>query len=180
MISRCRRSAIRRSRPRKGHRPCRHQRALQRECGEVRDGGIASGIGRFDRLGLVARAGRMHRGVGERQRHGERLRPQPAAVAARAFGRGHVLHHVLAIALGLGVLERVAQPVEDAVESRAADLVARRTVEQQLLLVLGQRRERLLEIDLVLVGRELDQSQQILRRRSRAPSRRPAAASTSP
>ena len=87
-------------------------------------------------LGLVARAGRMHGGVHQgsvtASDSGRSLRPWQ-----RGIGRGHELHHVLAIALGLGVLEGVAQPVEDAVESCAADLVARRTVEQQLLLVLG-------------------------------------------
>jgi hypothetical protein len=38
-------------------------------------------------------------------RDGQRLRPQALALADRAGRRGHVLHHVLAIALGLRVFE---------------------------------------------------------------------------
>ena len=88
-------------------------------------------------------------------------------MAARALRRGHVLHHVLAIALALGVLQRVAQPRDHAVEAGPANLLARRPIEQQVLLRLGQVGERLLQLDAVLLRRQLDHAQQVLRGRAR-------------
>ena len=52
---------------------------------------------------------------------GEGFRAQALAVAARADGRGHVLHHVLAVALGFGVFEVGAKVGEDAVEAGARE-----------------------------------------------------------
>src|SRR6202020_425222 len=53
---------------------------------------------------------------------GEGLGTEALAVADGADGRGHVLHHVLAVALGFGVFEVAAEVVEDAVEAGAAGL----------------------------------------------------------
>ena len=99
--------------------------------------------------------------------HRERLRPQPLAMAARALRRRHELHHVLAIALALGVLQRVAQPGDHPMEAGPANLLTRRPVEQQVLLRLGQVGERLLQPDAVLLRRQLDHPQQVLRSRPR-------------
>ena len=89
---------------------------------------------------------------------GERLRTQPLALAARACGGGHVLHHVLAVALGFGVVEVGAQVREDAVEAGAADLILGRAVQQKVLLRLGKVAERQLEVNLVLFCCELDEA----------------------
>ena len=71
------------------------------------------------------------------------------ALADRAEGGGHVLHHVLAVALGLGVFEVGAEIVEDAVEAGAASLVARGAIEEEVLLLGGEVFEWLLDVDLV-------------------------------
>ena len=55
---------------------------------------------------------------------GEGFGAEAAAFADGAGGRGHVLHHVLAVALGFGVFEVGAEVVEDAVEAGAAGFVA--------------------------------------------------------
>src|ERR1039458_6672605 len=92
---------------------------------------------------------------------GQGFGAEALAVTARAGGRGHVLHHVLAIALGAGVVEVGAQIGEYAVKAGAADFVYRRAVEEEVLLRLGQVLERNLQVDLVLVGGELDKAQQV-------------------
>ena len=115
----------------------------------------------FDGLGFVVRGGRVRGGVGEWDGDGEGFGAEAPAVAAGALGRGHELHHVLAVAFGFGVFEVVAEPVEDAVEAGAADLVARWAVEEEVLLVFGEIGEGLLEVDLVFFGGELDEAQEV-------------------
>ena len=88
---------------------------------------------------------------------GRRRRP----LQTRAEGRGHVLHHVLAVALGFGVFEVAAEVVEDAVEAGAAGFGAGRAVEEEVLLLGGEVGEGLLEVDLVLFGGKLDEAQQV-------------------
>ena len=149
------------------HRPRAHQRPLQGQPGEVRNRCIPPRIGRLHRLRLILRRRWMHRRAGQRNRHRQRLRPQSPPMASRTLGRRHELHHVLAIALRLRILERLAQPVEDAVKTRSPHFIARRPIQQQILFLLTELRERLLQINLVLLRRQLDQPQQILRRRPR-------------
>ncbi len=76
-------------------------------------------------------------------------------------GRGHVLHHVLAVALGFGVFEVGAEVVEDAVEAGAAGFVARGAVEEEVLLLGGEVFEGLLDVDLVFFGGEFDEAEEI-------------------
>ena len=88
---------------------------------------------------------------------GRRRRP----LQTGAGGRGHVLHHVLAVALGFGVFEVGAEVVEDAVEAGAAGFVAVGAVEEEVLLLGGEVLEGLLDVDLVLVGGELDEAEEV-------------------
>ena len=75
----------------------RGEGAVEREGGEVGDGEAAD----FD---------------------GERLGAQALAAADRAGGRGHVAHHVLAVAVAARFFEGVAEVGEDAVEAGARAL----------------------------------------------------------
>ena len=98
---------------------------------------------------------------GDREGDGEGFRAEAAAFADGADGRGHVLHHVLAVALGFCLFEVGAEVAEDAVEAGAAGFVAWRAVEEEVLLLGGEVFERLLEVDLVLFGGELDEAQEV-------------------
>ncbi len=92
---------------------------------------------------------------------GEGFGAEAAAFADGAGGRGHVLHHVVAVALGFGVFEVGAEVVEDAVEAGAAGFVARGAVEEEVLLVGGEGFEGLLDVDLVFFGGELDEAEEV-------------------
>ena len=147
------------------------QGAVERKGGEVGDGGVG-GLGRRgiphlrgEMWGTLA-CGSVGRrsggwGDGEGEGYGKGLRAEPATVALGAAGRGHVLHHVLAVALGPGVFEVGAEIGVDAVEAGAGGLGALRAVEEEILLGLAQFGEGALEVDLVLVGRELDEAEEI-------------------
>ena len=92
---------------------------------------------------------------------GEGFGAEAAAFADGAEARGHVLHHVLAVALGLGVFEVGAEVVEDAVEAGAAGLVSGRAVEEEVLLLGGEVFEGLLDVDLVFFGEQLDEAEEV-------------------
>ena len=117
----------------------RRERAVQRQGGEVGDGEAAD----LD---------------------GQRLRAQALAAADRAGRGGHVGHHVLAIAVAASLFDRVAQESQNAVKAGARRFALGRAVDQQVLLARGQVFERSLEVDLVAVGGEMDELEQILRR----------------
>ena len=95
--------------------------------------------------------------------HGERLRAEALAAANRAGRRGHVGHHVLAIAIAARLFHAVAQEGEDAMEAGARSLVLWRPVDQDVLVLDGQVFKRKLEVDLIAVGCEMNQLEQILR-----------------
>src|SRR5260370_33809774 len=92
---------------------------------------------------------------------GEGFGAEAAAFADGAEACGHVLHHVLAVALGFGVFEVGAEVVEDAVEAGAAGLVARGAVEEEVLLLGGEVCEGLLGVDLVFFGGEIDEGEEV-------------------
>ena len=75
---------------------------------------------------------------------GERFGAQALAVAGRALGGGHVLHHPLAVGVGFGFFERVAQIREDAVEAGAGGFGLRRSDEEKFLLFEGELLEGVL------------------------------------
>jgi hypothetical protein len=85
------------------------RRAVERERGEVGDGEAAD----FD---------------------GERLGAQALAAADGAGRGGHVVHHVLAIAVAAGFFDAVAEEGEDAVEAGARGFVFGRAVDEDVLL----------------------------------------------
>ena len=114
------------------------ERAVERQRGEVGDGEAAD----LD---------------------GERLGAQ-ALAAADGAGRGrHEVHHVLAIAVAAGFVDGVAQVGEDAVEAGARGFALGRAVDQDVLLLGRQIFEGLLEVDLVAVGGQVDELEQVLR-----------------
>lgn len=82
-------------------------------------------------------------------------------MADGAGGGGHVLHHVVAVALGAGFVEVGAEVGEDAVEAGAGGFALGRAVEEQILVGLGEFFEGGLEVDGVLVGGELDEAEQV-------------------
>src|ERR1700760_4396092 len=92
---------------------------------------------------------------------GEGFGAEAATLADGAEAGGHVLHHVLAVALGFGLFEVGAEVVEDAVEAGASGFVARGTIEEEVLLFGGEVFERLLDVDLVFFGGELDKAQEV-------------------
>jgi hypothetical protein len=117
---------------------CR-ERAIERQGGEVGDGKAAD----FD---------------------GERLGAQ-ALAAADGAGRGrHVAHHVFAIAVAARFLGVVAQVGEDAVEAGARRFALGRPVDENVLLFWRQIFEWRFQVDLVAIGGELDELDEVLRR----------------
>src|SRR5579875_1199536 len=94
---------------------------------------------------------------------GEGLRAEAGAVAAGALRRGHEAHHVLAVGLGLRLLHVVAEVAEDPVEAEACALAARRAVQQEILLFLGQIFKWLLEVDPELFSDKLYCPKKIMR-----------------
>ena len=114
------------------------ERAVEREGGEVGDGEAAD----LD---------------------GERLGAQALAAADGAGRRGHEVHHVLAIAVAAGLVDGVAQVGEDAVEAGARRFAFGRAVDEDVLLLGRQVFEGSLEVDLVAVGGEMDELEQVLR-----------------
>ena len=72
------------------------------------------------------------------------------------------MHHVLAVALGIGLVQVGAKVVEDAVEAGAGGLALGRAVEQEVLVGAGDLAEGNLQVDLVLVCGELDKSEEVL------------------
>ena len=67
--------------------------------------------------------------IRNRNRHCQRLRPQPATLALRARARAHVLHHVLAIALALGVFKVRPEIGKDPMKPRPPALACRGAVQ---------------------------------------------------
>ena len=94
---------------------------------------------------------------------GERLGAQALAAADRAGRGGHEVHHVLAVALAAGLVDAVAEVGENAVEAGARRFALGRAVDQDVLLLGGQIFKGKLEVDLVALGGEVDQLEQILR-----------------
>ena len=92
---------------------------------------------------------------------GEGFGAEAFAFADRAEARGHVLHHVFAVALGFGVFEVGAEVVEDAVEAGSACFVAGRAVEEEVLLLGGEVLEGLSDVDLVFFGGEFDEAEEV-------------------
>ena len=94
--------------------------AFEGEGGEVGDGEVR-GL-RWSVYPTQAELGWGTRVLWERNGDGdgEGFGAEALAVAARAGGRGHVLHHVFAIALGFGFVEVGAEIGEDAVEAGSA------------------------------------------------------------
>ncbi len=151
------------------HGARRRQRPLQREPSEVGDGHITSRVGALRRLGVIFLLvhGRVQGCRGHGQRHRQRLRTEPRAMAGGALGGRHKAHHVLAIGLGLRLLHVVAQVAEDAMKAEPGTFGAGRPVQQQILMLLRQILERLLQIDLELFSCKLYRPQEILRGRAR-------------
>ena len=114
------------------------ERAVERQGGEVGDGEAAD----FD---------------------GERLRAQALAAADGAGRGGHEVHHVLAIAVAAGFVDGVAQIGEDAVEAGARRFALGRAVDQDVLLLGRQIFKGSFEVDLVALGGEVDELEQVLR-----------------
>ncbi len=114
------------------------ERAVERQRSEVGDGEAAD----FD---------------------GEGLGTQALAAAGGAGRGGHEVHHVLAIAVAARFVDGVAQIGEDAVEAGARGFALGRTVDQDVLLLGRQVFEGLLQIDVVAVGGEVDELEQVLR-----------------
>ena len=99
----------------------------------------------------------------------QRLRPQPLAAADRAGRGGHEVHHVLAVAVAAGLVDAVAQVGQNAVEAGARRLAFGRAIDQEVLVLDRQIFEGKLEVDLVALGGQVDQLEQILRGRSPGP-----------
>ena len=101
------------------------------------DEGFARGEG--DGAGAVEGAVHGERGeVGDGHAvdlDGEGFGAQALAVADGALGGRHVLHHPLAIGVGVGFVERIAEIGEDAVEAGARRFGLGRAAEEQLLLL---------------------------------------------
>ncbi len=116
----------------------RREGAVERQGGEVGDGEAAD----LDR---------------------QRLRAQALAAANGAGRRGHVVHHVLAVAVAARLVDAVAQIGENAVKAGAGRLAFGRPVDQDVLLLRRQIFERELEVDLVAVGGQMDELEQVLR-----------------
>ena len=114
------------------------ERAVERQGGEVGDGEAAD----FD---------------------GERFGTQALAAADGAGRGGHEVHHVLAVAVAASLVDGVAQVGENAVKAGARALRLWGTVDQDVLLLGRQIFEGLLEVDLVAVGGEVDELEQVLR-----------------
>ena len=116
---------------------------------------------------------RKRREIADRQPadfHSKRLWPQPLTPARRANRRRHEVHHVFAIAVALGVLHPIAQKRQNAVKPGLRSLGARRTVDQNMLLLVRQLLERGLQVDLIPRRRNVNELDQILRSRSRPQS----------
>ncbi len=86
---------------------------------------------------------------------------EAATVTDGTGGRGHVLHHVLAVAFGFGVFEIGAEIVEDAVKAGASGFGAGWTVEEEVLVFGGEVFEGTFDVDLVFFGGELDETQEV-------------------
>ena len=99
--------------------------------------------------------------------HCQRLRPQPFAAANRARRGGHEAQHIVAVAVAARLVDGIAQVTQNSMKSRARRLALGRAVDQDVLLTRRQILERHLQIDLVPVGSQMDQFEQVLRRRSR-------------
>ena len=98
----------------------------------------------------------------------ERFRAQALAAAGGAGRRRHEVHHVLAIAVAARLVDGVAQVAEDAVKAGARRFALGRPVDQDVLLLGRQIFERLLQVDVVAVGGEVDEPEQVLRCGARA------------
>ena len=123
----------------------RRERPIQRQRGEVGDGKAAD----FD---------------------GEGLGTQALAPANRAGRRGHVAHHVFAIAVAARFLDGVAQVGENPMEAGARRFALGRSINQNVLLFGRKIFKGKLEVDLVAVRGQLDQFEEVLRGRPRPQS----------
>ena len=121
----------------------RRERAVERQSGEVGNGQAAD----LD---------------------GQRLRAQTLAAADRAGRRRHEAHHVFAIAVAARLFDGVAQVGENAVEAGARRFALGRAVDQDVLLLGRQIFKGSLQVDLVAVGGQLDELEQVLRGRAGA------------
>jgi hypothetical protein len=133
--------------------------AFEGEGGKVGDGKVLAscGFGRRSIPGLKCETwGTRFCGGADGDGYGEGLWAEAAPLAARAGRSGHVLHHVLAVALRFGVVEIGAEIGEDAVEAGAAGFALGRPVEEEVLMLLGEFGEGLADVDFVFFGRELD------------------------
>ncbi len=102
--------------------------------------------------------------------HGKRLRAQTPPATGRAGRGGHEVHHVFAIALAARLGDGIAQIGQDAVETCAGRFALGRTIDKDVLLLGRQVLEGDRQIDLVAIGCELDEFEEILRGRARAQS----------
>ena len=147
-----------------GHGAGAGEGSLEREVGEVGDGELEGPIVGLSVEGvgssLTARVP-MRSGAADGNGDGERLGAEAAALAAGAGAGGHVLHHVVAVAVGFGFFEVGAQVGEDAMEAGAAGLAFGGTVEEEVAVFFCKLGEGKLEVDFVLVGRELDEFEQV-------------------
>src|ERR1035437_4635311 len=116
----------------------RRQCAVERKGGEVGDGEAAN----LDR---------------------QRLREQALAAADGAGRGGHIAHHRFAIGIAARLFDAVAQEGENAVEAGARAFAFGWAVDQQVLLARGQFLEGRLEVDLVAVGGQMNEPEQVLR-----------------
>ena len=93
----------------------------------------------------------------------QRLRAQALAAADGTGCGGHEAHHVLAIAVAAGLVDGVAKEGENAMEAGAWGFAFGRPVDQYVLLARGQILEGNFEVDVVAIGSQMNELEQVLR-----------------